>query len=174
MDELRARNADAWLAALAPVEMDLFRFLRKLARNEAEAEDLLQETVRQAMRRSERLHSVAAFKPWMFAIAYRTWRHDRRMSKRGPVTLDEAALDAAGAFDDDARADPAEWLVAREEEALLLRELNNLPEEQRAALHLYYYQGLTLQECAEILESPLTTTWKLLEAARLTLKLKLS
>ncbi len=94
---------------------------------------------------------------WLASIArHRAIDALRRRKTRPPVLLDGLDLDDAPLKSADERTPPlqAEQAQARER---VLRALANLPEEQRAALLLAYFEGLSHRELAERLDQPLGT-----------------
>src|SRR5215510_15028438 len=74
-------------AALEP----LFRFLYGVLKDHHAAEDALQETFVQAIRRAE---SVApeTFRGWLFTVAYRQAVLQRRRARRVPAQAEDAVL----------------------------------------------------------------------------------
>jgi len=82
-----------------------------------------------------------------------------RRERRAPIVSVPEGTDPIELADD--RASPAESvedLVARREmSAAVARAMADLPEEQRAAIMLKEYHGLTFQEIAHQLNCPLST-----------------
>lgn len=124
------------------------RFLRSLGGgDEALADDLAQEAFIRAHRGLPRFLGGSSFSTWVLGIAHNCWRNARR-ARREWSPLDEASGGA------DPAPSPAEATAARQDvEAALLR----LPEEERAALHLCYRQGLSHPEIAAALGWPVGT-----------------
>src|SRR6476660_9609563 len=91
-----------------------FNYARWLARNETEAEDVVQDACVRAMRFFSSLRDDDA-RPWLLAIVRNTWYS--RVSRRG--TTMEAALDTTG----DEPPDDREVLVLREMEGLSYKEI---------------------------------------------------
>jgi RNA polymerase sigma-70 factor (ECF subfamily) len=117
----------------------------RILRNATEAEDVVQEVFLQAWRSAERYDaSRGTPEAWLCTMARSRAldRLRRRASRR------EEAQDAA----------PMASLVPRTDEALAVRKaLEGLSAEQRRALELAYYDGLTQSEIAEALGEPLGT-----------------
>jgi RNA polymerase sigma-70 factor, ECF subfamily len=117
----------------------------RILRDATEAEDVVQEVFVQAWRQAGRYDPTRGSpEAWLCTIA-RTRALDRlrrRVSRREEPS--EAAPSATG--------------VPRTEEALAVRSaLQGLPEDQRRALELAYYEGLTQTEIAHRLGEPLGT-----------------
>jgi RNA polymerase sigma-70 factor (ECF subfamily) len=65
----------------------LYGYCLHLARHEADAEDLLQETLMHAMRGRARLRDQQRVRPWLFSIATNAWRDRQRALRRRPTTV---------------------------------------------------------------------------------------
>ena len=65
----------------------LYGYCVHLARHEADAEDLLQETLIRAMRGQDRLRDPNRVRPWLFTIATNAWRDRQRALGRRPTTV---------------------------------------------------------------------------------------
>jgi RNA polymerase sigma-70 factor, ECF subfamily len=117
----------------------------RILRNTAEAEDVVQEVFVQVWRHAERYDpSRGSVEAWLCTIA-RTRALDRlrRRAARREESSDRA---------------PASSAAPKTEEALAVRKaLATLSAEQRQALELAYYDGLTQTEIAERLGAPLGT-----------------
>ena len=130
--------------------------LRRLTSGEhALADDLAQETFLAAHRSLPRFRGDAAFSTWLLGIACQLWRNHRRRT-RPTVEWDETTALHASASSTSATEtpDPTPELDLRHD---LSAALARLPEEERAALHLCYAEGLTHAEAAEALGTPLGT-----------------
>jgi RNA polymerase sigma-70 factor (ECF subfamily) len=149
----RFRGGDA--AALEPLfaryEGPVFRFLVGVLRDHHAAEDALQETFVQAIRRAEAV-APDTFRGWLFTVAYRQAMLVKRKAKRLPAQADELAL--VGLVGDD----PADARAGRADEARRVRELLDLlPAPQRAVIAARVFDGLTFREVAAALGCPLNT-----------------
>ena len=65
----------------------LYGYCLHLARHEADAEDLLQETLMRAVRGQDRLRDPERARPWLFTIATNAWRDRQRALSRRPATV---------------------------------------------------------------------------------------
>jgi len=79
----------------------------------------------------------------------------RRRTREGISTHENEEAVALVAIDE--REDPARWAQLHEEQVLVRRALTGLPNEQKRALELAYFGGLTQQEIAARLHEPLGT-----------------
>jgi RNA polymerase sigma-70 factor (ECF subfamily) len=131
---------------------------RTLGRDE-DARDVVQEAFMRAYRGLRGFKGQAKFSSWLYRITLNLCRDWMRRERRAPIVAVPEGTDPIDLADD--RASPAESvedLVARREmSAAVARAMAELPEEQRAAIMLKEYHGLTFQEIADMLNCPLST-----------------
>ena len=136
--------------AIAP---RLLGFLRKATRDDAAAEDLMQQTLLHIHRERGTFLPGAAVAPWAYAIARRLMidgarrrRLERRLFADAPDDDDRAAHEPAAPT-----AGAEELLHARRVEGRVREEIEDLPESQRTAYRLLQQEGLSLKAAAEVL-----------------------
>lgn len=112
----------------------LYRFCLLQMKKPADAEDVLQDVLIKRLYQAPRFKSPEHERNWLFQVALNLCRDEWRRGRRSELPL-EAAAGAAIA----------------PEELSLLDQAANLPEKQRTALHLYYYEGYTVREIARLL-----------------------
>jgi RNA polymerase sigma-70 factor (ECF subfamily) len=141
----------------------LRRLARVLAREPADADDLVQLTVERALDARRQWRPGTRLDSWMFRIMKNAWIDETRARRRrGAVLAEPEAGERVG--HDGARA-----METRLEAAELERALNCLPEDQRLAVALVLVEGLSYKEAAELLEVPQGTLTSRLGRARATL-----
>jgi RNA polymerase sigma-70 factor (ECF subfamily) len=151
---------------------------RRLTRNDADAEDLVAETVARAWRALDSLESEAAFRAWIFRILNNTFISDRRRAGARPQ------LESMECEDEDAEGGDFSifermhqpfllWFSNPEQEFLdkLLREdldraLAALPDCYRVVVILSDLEEFSYPEIAETLEIPIGTVRSRLARAR--------
>jgi RNA polymerase sigma-70 factor, ECF subfamily len=138
-----------------------------ILRNSSDAEDVVQEVFSQAWRTApDYAASRGTVTGWLLMMA-RTRAIDRLRSRRaqrdtaGDALLDRVPADAVPA---------ADVLIARQEAAQVRGALTLLPAEQRAALELAYFEGLSQSEIAARLGAPLGTVKTRIRTALATLR----
>lgn len=136
----------------------LFRTALRLCRgNEADAEDLLQDSALRAFTSFDQLRDPFAARAWLFTILTRTHlnrvRSAGRRAEATSADLDEAAFEAALAQWTPARS-PADEVEQRQLGEQLARALDDLPDELRRAVWLVDVEGFTQREAAAIQEVP--------------------
>src|SRR5262245_60213374 len=127
----------------------------RILQDRADAEDIVQEVFAQVWAQAARYDpSRGAVAAWMLTVT-RSRAIDRLRSKRARREAATEA-DAAEKVMDLSAAQDLELLSA-EQVTRLQRALQELPDAQRTALELAYYEGLTHVEVAERLGEPLGT-----------------
>ena len=121
----------------------LRRFLASLCGDAALADDLAQEALVRAYVSSDRF--VGNFKAWLFRIAYNCFIDNLRRVPAPSASMDspEVLHVADGAASD---------ASFRHEE--LRRALTRIPEKERTAIVLHYFEDLPVKEIATIMQIP--------------------
>lgn len=133
-------------------------YLRKNGASEAEAEDAVQEAMTQVYKAWDRIRSPRA---WVRRAAFTCYvRHAKRVRKENPVPELETLMSG--------RVSPTEE-NHKEEQWRVIAIMRQLPPEQRKVAALYY-DGLSLEEIAEVADKPAATVRSLLRHARNRLK----
>jgi RNA polymerase sigma factor (sigma-70 family) len=144
----------AIMAALADHGPALLTLARFLVRDEAEARDLVQQTLEIALRHLDDLRDPARLGPWLTTIEAREAMRTRRRLLR------------LVRFDAQIREIPT--MAGPDEQALALRDaLRRLPARMRAAVVLHHMAGLSIDETAAAMSvSPNTTKSELKKGLR--------
>ena len=127
----------------------LYRFCLVQMKHPADAEDILQEVFCKRLYQAPGFKSPEHERNWLFRVALNLCRDEWRRRRRSELPL-EAAAGAAIA----------------PEELSLLDQVADLPEKQRTALHLYYYEGYSLREIARLLDVTVPTVKMRLKRGR--------
>jgi RNA polymerase sigma-70 factor (ECF subfamily) len=159
-NEAFAQLVDAHYAAL-------YRFALSLARNQADAGDLVQQTFYVWATKGHALRDLAKAKSWLFTTLYREFLRVRRRDNRSTSIEDlppgEQDLPAES-VDQVAKLDAATVMVA----------LQAVDEVFRAPLTLFYLEDLSYREIAEALEVPIGTVMSRLSRGKTQLRMALS
>jgi RNA polymerase sigma-70 factor (ECF subfamily) len=130
---------------------------RTIGRDE-EARDVCQETFLRAFRALPGFRGQAKFSSWLYRIALNLCRDWVRKERRTPVVQAPEEVDLMDLAAAAAPFEPIEDVVARQDQARAVeRVMARLPEEQRTAIVLKEYHGLTFQEIADVQGCPLST-----------------
>jgi RNA polymerase sigma-70 factor (ECF subfamily) len=124
----------------------VFAFLRRLTGNDQDAEDLTQRTFVKAWASLKSFAGRASLASWIHGIAHHVYVDWRRADHRAEAQPDEwwAACPAPG-------PGPAELAAQADLAHALYAAVDRLDPELRDAVHLHYYQGLSIQETADAL-----------------------
>jgi RNA polymerase sigma-70 factor (ECF subfamily) len=148
----------------------VYALARRIVRNDGDAEDVVQEVFSQAWRTADRYESRrGSVAGWLLMIT-RTRAIDRIRARQARPEADSDVLpDALPA----AAVPQPDLLVAAEEAGRVREALLALPDSQRTALELAYYEGLTQSEIAARLSEPLGTIKTRMRTALSTLRARL-
>ncbi|QBX38429.1 RNA polymerase sigma factor [Brevundimonas sp. S30B] len=140
---------DAFQTELVQLLPRLRRLARVFVRSDADAQDLVQETVERALAKRRSFRPGTRLDSWVFTIMRRIHiDHHRAKGRWGMVVTPETEATARVA--DLRQADEATRV-----EALTARAaMDAMPEEQRLAVALVLIDGLSYAEAARVLEVP--------------------
>ena len=142
-------------------ERPIYALAYRTLGREDEARDVCQETFLRAYRALPGFKGEAKFSSWLYRIALNLCRDWIRKKRRTPVMQAPEGIDLADLADLAAARGPVEsieTLVARRQlSQRVATAMRTLPEEQRTAVILKEYHGLTFQEIAEMQGCPLST-----------------
>jgi RNA polymerase sigma-70 factor (ECF subfamily) len=122
----------------------LYRWLVRLMRNGALAEDLLSEVFLDVWRQAASFQGRSSVSTWLLAIA----RHKALSARRR--RMDDQIDDAVAAEIPDPADDPETALAKKDRGALLRAALSQLSDEHREVLDLVYYHDRSVKEVAQI------------------------
>jgi RNA polymerase sigma-70 factor (ECF subfamily) len=150
----------------------LYRWAFSLVKDEAVAEDIVQSAFITAY---ERLSSFrgGSLKGWLFTIVRNRSYDELRRQKRHPShRLEESSENDLSALEviPDSIPNPEDYLITTEQEELIDRMLNRLPDVFQQVVRLIDMEGLDYQEAANILGLPLGTVKSRLTRARLKMR----
>jgi RNA polymerase sigma factor (sigma-70 family) len=168
-------DATAFEALYRRHESRVFRYLRRNLRNEAGANDLMQEVWFAVARSAASYQPTAKFTTWLFTIAHNRMIDMIRASHRlqsleagdasdpdGATLLDHLAVDS--------KLEPPAEVQSQDEAAALLSAVAQLPPEQRAAFLLQAEGELSVEEIAVATGSNFETVKSRLRYARAKLR----
>jgi RNA polymerase sigma-70 factor (ECF subfamily) len=154
-EALIARIADgdrlAMKVLFARHQVRTYRFLLRIVRNEATAEDLISEVFLEVWRQAGKFEGRSTVSTWMLSIA--RFKALSALRRRGEVELDD---EAAAAIED--QADDPEVTLAKKDKGAVLRQcLTKLSAEHREIIDLVYYHEKSVEEVAGIVGIPEAT-----------------
>ena len=146
----------------------LFNLAYRMTNNSQDAEDLLQETSLRAYRYFGRFKEGTNFRAWIMTIMRNMYINRYRKKVKEPHKV---ALDKVTGFIPIADVSGADEEIFSENMKIYI---NDLPEEIRTTLTLFYVDGFSYKEIAEIMDVPIGTVMSRLYTARQMLKKKLT
>lgn len=144
-------------------ERPLYNYLLRLLNSRDDTDDAFQEVFLRVYRSLHRFETSRRFKPWLYTIAsnlvkniYRSRSVRRKLSldreSEGEDSTADWAANIAGA-----ELGPVERVARGERAALLRAAIEELPPKGRQALVLFYFEGFSYEDIAQIASVPLGT-----------------
>ena len=139
-------------------ERPIFALAYRTLGREEDARDVTQETFLRAFRALSGFKGDAKFSSWLYRIALNLCRDWMRKERRAPMVSVPEGVEVEQLAADHGPAETVEDLAARAELSReVAKAMAHLPEEQRHAIILKEYHGLTFQEIADLMRCPLST-----------------
>jgi RNA polymerase sigma-70 factor, ECF subfamily len=144
-------DRQAMAALFARYRIPVYRFVLRMVRNAATAEEINGDVFLDVWRQAATFEGRSAASTWIFSIAH--FKALTALQRRREDELDE---EKASAIPDEAD-DPEVTLVKKDKTAALRHCLQKLSAEHREIVHLVYYQHKSVQEVAGIVGIPEAT-----------------
>jgi len=161
-EELVARSMggdlDSFNQLVLRWERPIYALAYRVIGREEDARDVAQETFLRAFRALSGFKGQAKFSSWLYRITLNLCRDWIRRERRAPMTQAPEGIDIIEMAAETTPAESIEDLVSRKELGrAVAKAMALLPEEQRTAIVMKEYHGLTFQEIADLLDCPLST-----------------
>jgi len=161
-EELVARSMggdlDSFNQLVLRWERPIYALAYRVIGREEDARDVAQETFLRAFRALKGFKGQAKFSSWLYRITLNLCRDWIRRERRTPVVQAPEGADVIELAGEDTPTETLEELVSRHQLGrAVAKAMSQLPEEQRTAIILKEYHGLTFQEIADLLDCPLST-----------------
>ena len=161
-EELVARSqrgdVDSFNQLILRWERPIYALAYRVIGREDEARDVCQEAFLRAFRALPGFKGQAKFSSWLYRITLNLCRDWIRRQRRAPVSQLPEDMDVVEAAAARGPVESIEDLVARRELSAVVEEaMALLPDEQRTAIILKEYHGMTFQEIADLQGCPLST-----------------
>jgi RNA polymerase sigma-70 factor, ECF subfamily len=145
-------DASAFEALYDELSSSVFGLARRVVRDPARAEDVTQEVFLEVWRKAARFDStLGKAKTWVMTIAHRravdAVRRNESQKRQDEKTAPEQV----------SHDEPADSLIAAEEQGAVRECLETLTDLQLEAVRLAYFNGYTYSEVATLLDRPLPT-----------------
>ncbi len=161
-EELVARavagDQDSFNQLIVRWERPIFALAYRVIGREEDARDVVQDTFLRAFRALPGFKGEAKFSSWLYRIALNLCRDWIRRQKRTPVVSAPEGVDIIELAAEQGPVESIETLVARKQlSETVANAMQHLPEDQRTAIVLKEFHGLTFQEIADLQGCPLST-----------------
>ncbi len=124
----------------------IYNFAFRFLRNAEAAEDAVQEVFMKMIKHANQFHGDAKLSTWLFSITANWCRDYLRKADNKPKESDDVLITLAAPQE----LNPDRTLEQRENEVMVRKALALLTPEQREAILLSRYQGLSYAEIAQI------------------------
>lgn len=163
MDRISRHDEGAFHDLYREYGQRMYAYALRVTGDSAQADDVLQDSLMVVWKSAGTYRGSGRLKAWLLGIvhhtAVKTLRH-----LFNPITDEMEDTVEAGS------GKPEELVQSREDASLLRLGLDQLSPEHRAVLDLVFYQGLNLQETADVIGCPVGTVKSRLSYARKRLK----
>jgi len=126
---------------------DVYAYFRRLCTNQADAEDLTQQTFLKVWSSLGSFAGRSKFSTWLYRIAHNTYID----FQRGNTGSNLDRSDQWWAECIDTHPSPFASVAERQMARRLYKAVDQLDEDKRHVVHLHYYQGLSIRETAKVL-----------------------
>jgi RNA polymerase sigma-70 factor, ECF subfamily len=167
---VRAGETRLFAELVARYQDPVYSMSLRFIGDSAEAEDVAQEVFLRVHRGLASFKGEAKFSTWLYRITWNLCADWLRRSRK-PSRI-AAPLEAAGELSD-GKADVEKGVLDAEEQEMVREALNGLDEIYRTVIILLYYQKLSYEEIALVLEVPVKTVETRLYRARRLLRTRL-
>ena len=147
----------------------VFAFIRTIVRNSADAEDILQLTFLNAWRNLDQLSDPAAFNTWIQVIA-RNLSTSHLRKKNFVLLLDAEKDDSPVDIEDTELLLPEVYAEQEDLSRRLGKIIDSLSDVQRQTVMLFYFDQLSVDEIAQVMECSTGTVKSRLFLARKTIR----
>jgi RNA polymerase sigma-70 factor (ECF subfamily) len=154
----RGGDADSFNELILRWERPIYALAYRVIGREEDARDVCQETFLRAFRALPGFKGQAKFSSWLYRIALNLCRDWIRRQRRAPTLQIPEGVEPTELAAQAGPVESIEDLVSRRELSAVVEEaMTLLPEEQRTAIILKEYHGMTFQEIADLQGCPLST-----------------
>lgn len=163
MDKISFRND------ILPLKNKLFRLALRITLNNAEAEDIVQETLIKVWKKRESWDEIESIEAFCYSICRNLALDRTRRADKFSESLDETRDTTA---DTSYSSNPEEQVQQSDRMKLVKELIDHLPEKQRSVIQLRDFEGKSYKEIADIMQMTDEQVKVTLFRARQTIKKK--
>ena len=154
----RGGDLDSFNQLVLRWERPIYALAYRVIGREEDARDVAQETFLRAFRALGGFKGQSKFSSWLYRITLNLCRDWIRRERRTPIAQTPEGVDLVELAGEATPSESVEDLVSRKQlSEAVAKAMSLLPDEQRTAIILKEYHGLTFQEIADLLDCPLST-----------------
>lgn len=161
VERVQQGDKQAFGLLVAKYQRKLMRLVSRLVRDQAEAEDVVQEAFIKAYRALPGFRGDSAFYTWLYRIGINSAKNHLATRSKRPPTLTEFDNEEAESFDEGEllrdQNTPERILMSKEIGETVNAAIEALPEDLRNAIVLREIDGLSYDEIAMVMECPIGT-----------------
>jgi RNA polymerase sigma-70 factor (ECF subfamily) len=161
VERVQRGDQKAFALLVEKYQRKLGRLLARMIRDQAEVEDVVQESFIKAYRALPNFRGDSAFYTWLYRIGINTAKnHLVAMGRRPSVVTDVEVEDAENFEDGDELRTvdtPETELMTKELAQTVKQAIDDLPQELKTAISLRELDGLSYEEIAELMQCPIGT-----------------
>lgn len=168
IDRSRRRDLDAFAKIVDAYQARIYGFVKRMIRNDEEAQDVTQEVFIKAFQAMHRFDGRSSLRTWLFKIAHnlcvdRVRRYDRAPSSSSLTVMGEEdeTIDLP-----DSRWSPEDVVLNDELAAVVERAIETMSEKLRTVLLLHDKEDMAYEEIAAAVDVPVGTVKSRLFLAR--------
>ncbi len=154
IDRVRQGHSDAYRVLVERHKSYIYTLVYRMVPHKETAEDLTQEVFVKLFRSLAHFRGDAKFTTWLYRMTTNLVTDFRRSQKRKPY---EALLDKMKGWFTDAREQPEEMAMLKDEQERMQALLSELPDKYRLIMYLFHYKQLSYQEMSEVTGLPMKT-----------------
>ncbi|KQX51481.1 MULTISPECIES: RNA polymerase sigma factor [unclassified Paenibacillus] len=154
IDWVRQGHSDAYRILVERHKSYIYTLVYRMVGHKETAEDLTQEVFVKLFRSLAHFRGDAKFTTWLYRMTTNLVTDFRRSQKRKPY---EALLDKMKGWFTDAREQPEEMAMLKDEQERMQALLSELPDKYRLIMYLFHYKQLSYQEMSEVTGLPMKT-----------------
>lgn len=154
----RGGDLDSFNQLVLRWERPIYALAYRVIGREEDARDVAQETFLRAFRALGGFKGQSKFSSWLYRITLNLCRDWIRRERRTPIAQAPEGVDLVELAGESTPSESIEDLLSRKQlSEAVAKAMALLPDEQRTAIILKEYHGLTFQEIADLLDCPLST-----------------
>jgi len=149
IEQIRSGNVNAYSALVDKYKNMVFTLALRMVGNREEAEEVSQDTFVKAYRKLDSFQGTSKFSTWLYRIVYNTSLDAIKKKKR---MVASEHIDTIHEADIGSMQNALTYIEEKEKQEMIAKALQQLPEEERVLLTLFYFEELPLREISEIMK----------------------